>query len=101
MKIYNSVNTLYLKNSELQKNLELQQEKGPISFSQFIWEKIKQVDRSQKQAHSLITALAKGEEVDFGELAILMQKADIDLKLLLRIRNKIIEAYQEIMRMQI
>ena len=79
----------------------MQQDKKTAHFSQFIWEKIKQVDQSQKQANSLVTALAKGEEVDFGELAILMQKADIDLKLLLRVRNKIIEAYQEIMRMQI
>ena len=97
MKIHNLVNNVYLKNSGLPKN----QEKKTANFSQFIWGKIKQVDQSQKQANSLVTALAKGEDVDFGELAILMQKADIDLKLLLRVRNKIIEAYQEIMRMQI
>ena len=36
MKIYNLVNNVYLKNSELQRNLDVQQEKKTTSFSEFI-----------------------------------------------------------------
>jgi flagellar hook-basal body complex protein FliE len=49
----------------------------------------------------MLEALAKGEDIDFSEVALAISKADLNFKLLLRIRNKILEAYQEIMRMQI
>ncbi len=75
--------------------------KKDSDFKDFILDKIKEVDKSQKKAESLLNALAKGEDVDLSDLAITMSKAETELKLLLRVRDKIIEAYQEIMRMQI
>jgi flagellar hook-basal body complex protein FliE len=59
------------------------------------------VDDSQKKALAAIEALAKGEDVDISDVALSISKADTNFKLLLRIRNKVLEAYQEIMRMQI
>ncbi|MDF2953628.1 MAG: Flagellar hook-basal body complex protein FliE [Thermodesulfobacterium sp.] len=87
------------------KNLPSLQDKSvknnKLDFKNFLFEKIKEIDASQKEAQRMLEALAKGENVDFSEVSLAISKADVDFKLLLRVRNKILEAYQEIMRMQI
>jgi flagellar hook-basal body complex protein FliE len=45
--------------------------------------------------------LARGENVELHEVMIASQKASITLAATMEIRNKVIEAYQEVMRMQI
>lgn len=45
--------------------------------------------------------LARGENVDLHQVMIASQKANITLQATIEIRNKVIEAYQEIMRMQV
>ena len=42
-----------------------------------------------------------GESVDLHEMMIAMEKADISLRLMVQVRNKAIDAYHEIMRMQV
>ena len=96
MKIFNSSTNLNFLNS-----ISTQKKSSLPDFKDFLLEKIKEVDESQKKAEKAIQALAKGEDVDLAEVALTISKADLDFKLLLRIRNKVIEAYQEIMRMQI
>lgn len=98
----------YFKTSELNtslKSLSSQnkgiQNKGTLSFQEFLSEKIKEIDKNEKEALKAIESLAKGEDIDLSEVALKISKADANFKLLLRIRNKILEAYQEIMRMQI
>lgn len=95
MKVYNN----HFNPSIQIKNLQSTQKKP--DFKTFLLEKIKEVDESQKKAHQILEALAKGEDIDLSDVAFTLSKADINFKLLLRIRNKILEAYQEIMRMQI
>lgn len=70
-------------------------------FGRFLWEQLKEIDAKEKLAEEAIQALAKGEDIDLAEVAMKISQADNSMKLLLRIRNKILEAYQEIMRMQI
>jgi len=86
------------------KNLQFTQKNSAenrLDFKNFLFEKIKEIDISQKEVQKMLEALAKGEDIDFSEVALVISKADLNFKLLLRIRNKILEAYQEIMRMQI
>ncbi len=90
--LFNKTYFKYDNTSQTQKN---------SSFGGLILSKVKEVDQEQKKAQAMLDALAKGENVDLSELAITMTKADAELKLLIRVRNKIIDAYQEIMRMQI
>lgn len=42
-----------------------------------------------------------GDSVDLHELMIAMEKADISLRLMVQVRNKAVDAYHEIMRMQV
>ncbi len=91
----------YIKNlSVYSKNFTFQN-KETTNFKNFLLQKLKEIDASEKAALQAIENLAKGEDVDLSEVALRIAKADVNFKLLLRIRNKLLEAYQEIMRMQI
>lgn len=98
MKINSYTKGLYINTSF---KTSTSQNKEFLSFKEFLLQKIKEVDESEKLALKAIESLAKGEDVDLSEVAMRISKADTNFKLLLRIRNKILEAYQEIMRMQI
>lgn len=95
------VNPSLLSNYQKVENLIQKDKVEGLSFKDFLMEKLKEVDDSQKKALAAIEALAKGEDVDISDVALSISKADTNFKLLLRIRNKVLEAYQEIMRMQI
>lgn len=58
------------------------------------------VDRQMQEADRKAEELAVGKPFDLHEIAIATEKADLSFRLLLQIRNKLLEAYQEIMRMQ-
>ena len=45
--------------------------------------------------------LAAGELEDISQAVVASEKADIALQLTLQVRNKVVDAYQEIMRMQV
>ncbi len=70
-------------------------------FFEVLLDKVKEVDAKEKEAEKAILDLLTGKEVDPVELSMKISQADVSMKLLLRLRNKALEAYQEIMRMQI
>jgi len=59
------------------------------------------VDQLQKVSDVKMQQLATGQNTNLHETMIAAEKADIALRLMVQVRNKIIEAYQEIMRMQV
>ena len=54
-----------------------------------------------KQADQSILEANTGGPTDLHDVMIAMEKADISLRLMVQVRNKAVEAYQEIMRMQV
>ena len=71
------------------------------SFGEFLGEAIGSVNRLQLDAESAAASLALGEIQDVHTVMVATAKADLALQLTLQIRNKMIDAYQEISRMQI
>lgn len=71
------------------------------SFGDSMLQAINRVNRLQKEAESDIQALATGEKQDLHQTMISMEKAGVSFQLVMQVRNKIVAAYQEIMRMQI
>ncbi|MCL6518668.1 MAG: flagellar hook-basal body complex protein FliE [Armatimonadetes bacterium] len=71
------------------------------SFGQSIRDAISEVNRLQTEADQLAKKLAVGDAVEIHQAMIAMQKASTALQFTVQVRNKIIEAYQEIMRMQV
>lgn len=70
-------------------------------FSSFLVEAIKDVNRLQKNSEDYKKMLSIGELDNLHDLTIASEKADIALQVTLGIRNKIVDAYKEIMRIQI
>jgi flagellar hook-basal body complex protein FliE len=72
-----------------------------ISFGEILKNSIDEVDQLQIQADEAIDGLATGRQKDIHNTMIAMEKADVAFKLIMEIRNKVISAYEEIMRMQV
>lgn len=60
-----------------------------------------EVNRDQQAAEGKMTEMMVGKNKDISGTMIAMEKADVSLKMLMAVRNKIVNAYQEIMRMQV
>lgn len=71
------------------------------SFSKMLKESINKVNEAQIQSDKMTEKLVLGENVDLHEVMIASQKASVTLQATIEVRNKVIEAYQEIMRMQV
>ena len=71
------------------------------SFGKLLTDSINQVNRLQVDADSSINDLATGRQADIHRTMIAMEKASISFELLMQIRNKVISAYDKIMRMPI
>ncbi len=61
---------------------------------------VDQVDALQKNADASIQGLVSGEETNVHNVAIKMEEASVAFDLMMQVRNKLVEAYQEISRMQ-
>lgn len=59
-----------------------------------------QVDGQMREADQKTAEFAVGKNYDLHEVIIATEKADLSFRLLNQIRNKVLDAYQEIMRMQ-
>ena len=71
------------------------------SMKQALTNAIEQLDQSQKTADTGINQLVAGEPVDLHQVMLQMEESMLKLNLALQVRNKVIEAYQEIQRMQV
>ena len=76
-------------------------QKAAPSFSEILKESIDKVAELQKEATEQTQKLVKMESQDVHNTMISVQKADLSFQMMMQIRNKIIDAYQEIMKMQV
>jgi len=74
---------------------------GRESFEKTLKKFITDVNSLQNQAAESTVNLVKGEVEDVHDVMIAVEKAGIAMELMLEIRNKIVEAYQEVMRMPV
>lgn len=70
------------------------------SFGETLARMLDKVEQPQKEAERQSERLALGDG-NLHETALALEKADITLKLAVKVRNKVVEAYQEVMRMQV
>lgn len=71
------------------------------SFSEFFKDALNNVNKSQVESDVLTQKLVLGENVDLHEVMVAAQKASITLNATMEMRNKVVEAYQEIIRMPV
>jgi flagellar hook-basal body complex protein FliE len=70
-------------------------------FGDLLKKAVESVNAMQHEAGRLENAVANGENVNIHQAVIAGEKAGLSFKLLMQVRNKVIDAYQEIMRMQV
>jgi flagellar hook-basal body complex protein FliE len=71
------------------------------SFGSLLGRMVEEVNTRQNAASDAINSLQSGGNVTLHQAVIAMEEASISFQLMVEVRNKLLEAYQEIMRMQI
>ncbi len=71
------------------------------TFGEFLQDSIGQVNSLQKEANVAMEKLASGESQNLHETLLAVEKAEISFKMMNQVRTKVIDAYREIMKMQI
>lgn len=74
---------------------------GAKQFFDFLNEKTQSVDDAIDKSNGLLIDYMKGEDVAVHDIMIAMGKAKTELHLIVEVRNKLLEAYQEITRIQL
>ena len=70
-------------------------------FKQFLLDNLNKVNTMQQDAGQAVTDLVTGKEQDITKVMTAVEKADVAFQTLMAVRNKLVESYQEIMRMRI
>jgi flagellar hook-basal body complex protein FliE len=76
------------------------QEPDPVSFGKVLANSLNEVNQLHAAADDAVQNLAAGKQKDIHQTMIALEKADVAFQLLMQVRNKIISAYETIMRMQ-
>jgi flagellar hook-basal body complex protein FliE len=71
------------------------------SFMQVLADSLTQVNDLQKDANVAVEKLVSGESKDLHSTMIAMEKADLAFRSMNQIRQKVIDAYKDIMKMQV
>lgn len=74
---------------------------GEKNFGQVLKETLEKVNQLQADADQAMLDMAMGEDIELHEVMILATRANVALEATIAIRNKALDAYQEIMRMQV
>jgi flagellar hook-basal body complex protein FliE len=71
------------------------------SFSDYLGSILDQVNKAHTTGDTAIARLNTGEAKNMHEVMIAVEEADISMRMLVQMRNKALQAYDDIMRMQI
>lgn len=71
------------------------------SFGDILNNAINEVDKTEKNSVDMMQKLATGEVENIHEVFIASQKAELTLNMAVEVKNRVVEAYKEIMRLQL
>ena len=89
-----------LRADQFQKPLRGNEASEP-SFADTLKEAVQTVNTLQKNSDKKMQELATGKTTNIPEVMMAAEKADIALRMMVQVRNKIIDAYNEVMKMQV
>jgi flagellar hook-basal body complex protein FliE len=87
-------------NEMREQGMQVPTENG-TNFSDVLRTSVDQVNTQQVQADQSIDNLIAGRSKNIHETMLAVERADSSLKLMMQVRNKVLDAYKEIMRMQV
>jgi flagellar hook-basal body complex protein FliE len=71
------------------------------SFASMLGQFVSDVNAQQAASAQTVSALQSGENVPLHQAVIAMQEANVSFQLMVEVRNRLLDSYQEIMRMQV
>jgi flagellar hook-basal body complex protein FliE len=71
------------------------------SFGNLLGQMVNEVGAKQAAAGDAVSGMLSGQNVSLHQAMIAMQEANVSFQLMVEVRNKLLESYQELMRMQI
>ena len=71
------------------------------SFASMLGNLVSDVNAKQNISAQAVSALQSGQTVPLHQAVIAMEEANVSFQLMVEVRNRLLESYQEIMRMQI
>ncbi len=71
------------------------------SFGELLMKKLNELEQLQERADTLSQAYAAGEPVELADVVMAITRAELALNLAVEVRNRVVEAYQELARMPI
>jgi flagellar hook-basal body complex protein FliE len=71
------------------------------SFSGLLGQMVQEVNSKQLAAGEAVNGLLSGQGTSLHQAIIAMEEASVSFQLMVEVRNKLLESYQELMRMQI
>ena len=71
---------------------------GTVSFEELMSSSMKQVNSLQLEADDMVRKLAVGDVEDISEVVLASSRAEVALRMLMELRNKFVEAYQQLSR---
>lgn len=72
---------------------------GASEFAQLLTKAINQTESLQSNAERQVSGLVNGSGVDVHSATIAVEKADLSFQLMMEVRNKVVQAYQDISHM--
>jgi flagellar hook-basal body complex protein FliE len=73
----------------------------PVGFDKLVTGLVSEVSAKQAASSEAVNGLLSGQNVSLHQTMIAMEEASISFQLMVEVRNKLLESYQELMRMQI
>jgi flagellar hook-basal body complex protein FliE len=74
---------------------------GGAGFGEVLKDAVAEIEKVQSQSDQSVRRFAAGEDVDLHTVMLDIQKAELSFRLMLEVRNKLIDAYHEVIRMQV
>lgn len=74
---------------------------GIDSFANLLTNQVKSVNTMQMDANDMVHSMLTGGDVNEAEVLTSVQKADLAFRMLLQVRNKLVDAYREVQQIQI
>ncbi len=74
---------------------------GDGSFGELLKGLVEDANANHARSDQMVESLAKGEPTDVHQVMLAMTEADLSFRMLLEVRNRLVDAYQEIQRMPV
>lgn len=87
--------------AQLQPGAGAGKNEGQTGFSEILSRSIATVNGRMQESDQLVQGLAAGQHANIHETMIAMEKSGISFRLMTKVQQKVVDAYREVMRIQL